>query len=129
MYVTVFNPGESPVVISERGNVVGGGEWATAETTDAACSAALEAGTVLKVDQPGTEDVGHEAGSVLDQTARYADRAEVVAGMDKAALMKIATRAHLVSRDEDPLRADLERRLIESDVELKAQQKPKSKSE
>jgi hypothetical protein len=126
MYVTVFNPGDAPVVISERGEIVGGGDWATVETTDARAAVALEGGALVQVEeQEVTSDMAPTASMAMEQTARYAERAAVIADYDKPTLLKIATRGNLVRKDEDPLRADLERLLVRSDVDL---EKPKQRS-
>lgn len=126
MYATVFNPGDSPVVISDQGEIVGGGDWATVETTDPKASTAIDRRRVVQLDaQEANAHMTPQASMVIEQTARYAERAEKIAEYDKPTLLKIATRGNLVRKDEDPLRADLERLLVRSDADL---EKPKQRS-
>lgn len=132
MYATAFNPSSSPVVVSEEGHTVGGGEWGTIETTDAAAKAALEAGRVVEVEERDVSnpaELNDYAHMALVETARRKDRAEALDGRDKAALTKIAQRGGLIADDEDVLRADLERRIVRSDVDIpKAAPKKASQS-
>jgi hypothetical protein len=122
MYVTVFNGGDSPVLISDDGRSVGGGDWATALSTDDAVKSALASGAVVKIDAPEGSDqqLNPAAKTVLDQTAAYTDRAEKVKDWDKAALEEFATEKGLVAEgvDENLTVTQLRRRVTESSHDL-----------
>jgi hypothetical protein len=129
VYVTVFNPSDSPVLLDEQGRSVGGGEWSPAETTDSVTKAALDSGGLLKVEAPeGDFDRNRQSPQAIEafeRTSKYAERGEQLEGKDKAALRKIADKHGMVEEGDDPKVADLRRRLVESDVELTTKQQPK----
>lgn len=130
MYVTVFNPSDSPVLLDEEGRSVGGGEWATAETTDDVTKAALADGRLVKVDAPESDPdrryFNAQALGTFEQTARYGERSDTLSEKDKPQLVKIARSQGVIGDEDDLSVTELRRKLVRSDVELK--QTPAKKS-
>jgi hypothetical protein len=121
-YVTVFNDSDSPVVVSDDGRVVGGGDWGTALTTDRSVKDALDADQLVKVEAPDGDTSGMNPNAVtaLEQTARFNERRDQVAEWDKAALTKFAADNALAATVDDVGVADLRRLITESSVKLPA---------
>lgn len=118
MYVTVFNPGQTPVVLDDRGRTLGGGEWGTSRTTDQLTSQGLISGALVEAQGGDGNDLSSGAAAAFELTAKYTERAAQIADLDKQALLKLARKNHLIGEDEDPLKAELERLLVESDADL-----------
>lgn len=116
-YMTVFNPGDTPVPVG-GGRTAGGGEWAVAYSTDDEVQAALEAGRLVKVDVPSNgDDVNPDAEGALDRSVSTQQRYEELQGWDKGDLAEFAERQGLVDDPDmnvDPLR----RAVAESTVEI-----------
>lgn len=122
-YVTVFNPGDSPVVLGHDGRTAGGGEWATVDRTDDVVKSGLDAGRLVEIDPPADDQLGgidSAARDAIEQTSRWANRHEQVKELDKAACKALAVRAGLVTTDDDSTVTDLRRLLAQSDADLSA---------
>lgn len=122
MYQTVYNPSDQPVVLDASGRSVGGGEWATAQSTDDTTKAALASGQLV-VAEPPAEDapathLNPQAVAAFETTARYGERSEQIKDYDKAALEKVARREGLIGEDDDLLVGELRSKLVESDRDL-----------
>jgi hypothetical protein len=121
-YVTVFNDSDSPVVVSDDGRVVGGGDWGTAFTTDQAVKDAFDADQLVKVEAPDGDMSGLNPNAVaaLEQTARFNDRRDAVKEWDKAQLVEFAADNALAATVDDVGVADLRRLITESPAKLPA---------
>lgn len=97
MYVTVYNPGQTSVVISDTGRVLGGGEWGVANSTDDAVKEGLAHEWLLKVQRPeAADDVRHDVLAVFDQTEAWQQRHDAFANMEKADLLDMLVSSEVV---------------------------------
>lgn len=127
MWATVHNGSGSPVVISDEGHSLGGGEWGPAQTTDDAVKTGVDAGTLVVVDPPEDDaDVSPQARAAFAQTKEYAERAEVLSAYDKPALVKLAKSNGLVDDTADPLKSEVEVLVVRSGISIPKKSAPKS---
>lgn len=123
-YRTMFNPGDSPVVIdASSGATLGGGEWGPVNTLAEGVDDALAAGRLVVIDEPDldADNLAPEARSAIERTAELRERADVLDDLTKPELVEIAEARDVLEEGEEvPLRAELEEELVTSDVPLTA---------
>jgi len=110
VYKTAYNPGDSPVVVSETGRSIGGREWGTVQTTDSAASALLDAGYISIVDYPEDSDTSTfntDVSKVITRTDEWTAKHEKVQGTDKQVLLDDARQRGLIEEDEDRSKGEL----------------------
>jgi hypothetical protein len=125
----VFNAGDSPVVVSDDGRTIGGGEWGSAQSTDDTVKAAIAAGRLVTVDAPDADgDLNPVARESLDRTAKFVDRAEQLTSWDKSQLERFARNNSLIGADDDPTVTELRRLVTESQIDLPTSAAEKKKA-
>lgn len=108
MYVTAFNPGDSPVVVSESGRSIGGGEWGTVETTDPIGKVGFDNEWLQKVDHPESYDgLNPQAAAAMQQTDEWSKKQEQAQSADKDVLLADARQRGLVQETDEPHKASL----------------------
>jgi hypothetical protein len=127
---TVYNGGDAPVVISSEGHSLGGGEWGPAQTTEDAVKSAIDAGSLVVVDDIDLDDesvtVTPAARRAFKATADIRERAESLGSYDKPGLAKLAVGGGLVSPEgaEDLNKGELERLVLRSNVTIPKKKAP-----
>lgn len=120
MFKTAFNTTDTPVPAGRFGQLIGGNEWGTVETTDDVARAGLENGGLMLIDTPkASASVDDQASAAFDRTKTLRERGGKLDALDRDTLYELAVDAGMYDDgDEQPYKADLVERLAASDVDV-----------
>jgi hypothetical protein len=73
---TVYNTGDSPVIVDQEGHVIGGGEWGTIDFRDKVAKEHLHSGLLVEVKAPEEGTFNPDAKTAIDATEEANANAE-----------------------------------------------------
>lgn len=118
----VFNATDTPVRIDAEGHILGGGEWGTVESTDPPAKQAMRISALVEVDDElATSDVTKINPAFVRSQREHKVKKDKKDKIDKLPKEKVAEVAARLPEDDQPdddaLRAELEKAIINSDAE------------
>jgi hypothetical protein len=128
MLQLAYNTTDAPVLADDLGHVIGGRDWGTVDSTDAASKLALGTDSLVLVDEDSIgKDANPAAVAAVERLTERRKRHDAATATQKDKLAEALEDAG-VDVDDDATKAELVEAAESSDVKLTAPRKPAAKS-